>query len=239
MKGQEIHAMLHRPSILTLPLLALPSATLVVQVVLALVGLLLSVGPLVADEPQPELRRELLKRREVDQRARRAYLLYLKKVGTGGNAEAGQADRDTFRRKAEAAQAIDRENTAWMKQVVAEHGWPTRSMVGEDGANAAWLLVQHADADPAFQRECLDLMSKLSADDVNAMNVAYLTDRVLLAEGHKQRYGTQFATVDGKQRPRPLEDPKNVDRRRAEVGLGTLAEYEQLMERMHGGNSRK
>ncbi len=69
--------MVRRPSIL---ILALPRATLVVQVVLALVGLLLSVGPLVADEPQPELRRELLKRREVDQRARRAYLLHLRAI---------------------------------------------------------------------------------------------------------------------------------------------------------------
>jgi hypothetical protein len=211
-------------------------ARLAALMVLVLVGL--SVENFAAVEPlrQPELRRELLKRREVDQGARRAYLHYLNKVGANADeSRASQADRDAFRRTAEAAQAIDRENTAWLKQVVAEHGWPTRSMVGDDGSNAAWLLVQHADADPAFQRECLDLMTRLSAEEVLPMNVAYLTDRVLLAEGKKQVYGTQFAEIEGKQQPRPLEDPEHVDERRAEVGLPSLEEYTRLIEQTHGG----
>lgn len=35
--------------------------------------------------------------------------------------------------------------------VIAEVGWPGRSMVGDDGASAAWLPVQHAGTDPVFQ----------------------------------------------------------------------------------------
>ena len=33
---------------------------------------------------------------------------------------------------------------------------------------------------------------------------------------------------------RPIEDPDNVDERRANVGLGTLEEYRQMM-RSHAG----
>jgi hypothetical protein len=56
--------------------------------------------------------------------------------------------------------SVDAGNLAWLKETVAEVGWPGRSMVGEDGAHAAWLLAQHADRDPAFQRRCLDLVTQ-------------------------------------------------------------------------------
>lgn len=36
------------------------------------------------------------------------------------------------------------ENTAWLRRLVSVRGWPGRSMVAEDGADAAWLLLQHA-----------------------------------------------------------------------------------------------
>ena len=65
-------------------------------------------------------------------------------------------------------------------------------------------------------------------------NVASLTDRVLLAEGTKQRYGTQVTVVDGKWTPRPLEDEAHVDKRRAAAGLSPLAEYLKLIEREYG-----
>lgn len=52
-------------------------------------------------------------------------------------------------------------------------------------------------------------------------DLAYLTDRVLLAEGQPQEYGTQVR--DG--RPRELRAPESVDERRAAVGLEPLAAY--------------
>ena len=111
--------------------------------------------------------------------------------------------------------------------------------MGDDGANAAWLLVQHADADPKFQRRCLDLMTQLPGDQVPKTKVAYLTDRVLLAEGKKQIYGTQFTQQDGKWAPRPLEDEKNVEQRRAEAGLPPLDEYIRQLEKTYGPAAAK
>lgn len=32
-------------------------------------------------------------------------------------------------------------------------GRPGKSLMGDDGANAAWPLVQHAGSDPVFQRQ--------------------------------------------------------------------------------------
>ena len=96
-------------------------------------------------------------------------------------------------------------------EIVERHGWPTFTLVGKDGAKAAWLLVQHADLSPKFQRKCLDLMTKCTRDEIFPDDLAYLTDRVLLAEGKNQVYGTQFTMANGKCKPRPLEDEANVD----------------------------
>ena len=116
--------------------------------------------------------------------------------------------------------AIDADNLAWLKEVVAEVGWPGESMVGEDGAHAAWLLAQHADQDPAFQRRCLELLTQaVASGDAAAAALAYLTDRVLLVEGKAQEYGTQFVGRESGWTPRRLRDPETVDERRATCRL--------------------
>ncbi len=99
-------------------------------------------------------------------------------------------------------------------------------LAGEDGAHAAWLLAQHADSDPAFQRRCLDLLTAaVERGEATIVQQAYLTDRVLLHEGKPQEYGTQAIARDGRFEPRKLRDPDHVDQRRASVGLGSLARY--------------
>ena len=188
----------------------------------------------------PALRRELLRRLKVDQDARHAMLQWMSQHAPGGVATGRLPASQQARYKKLVAQArlIDQQNTRWMNEIVERQGWPTKSLVGPDGATAAWLLVQHADADPKFQRKCLGLMTGLPNDEVSRQDIAYLTDRVLLAEGKKQIYGTQFMTVDGKLTPRPLEDEANVDQRRAEVGLSSLADYIKLLEQQPGAPSK-
>jgi hypothetical protein len=77
--------------------------------------------------------------------------------------EQDQAPRGTPEPDFETMVSVDADNLAWLKDVVTEVGWPGRSMVGEDGAHAAWLLAQHADQDPAFQRGCLELLTQAVA----------------------------------------------------------------------------
>lgn len=124
---------------------------------------------------------------------------------------------------------VDFENTQWLKAHVAEKGWPKYSEVGEKAANAAWLLVQHADHDPAFQLQVLRLMEPmLATKEVSPGDYAYLYDRIMLKLTGKQRYATQFWCKDGKMQPRPLEQPEKVDELRAAMGLGPLDEYRQF-----------
>jgi hypothetical protein len=99
-----------------------------------------------------------------------------------------------------------------------------------DGTEAAFLLVQHADADRPFQKEMLPLVEKAyHAGALRGQEFALLTDRVRVAEGKPQVYGTQ-AKFQGKEViPDPIEDAAQVDKRRAAVGLPPLAEYLKMM----------
>ncbi len=130
--------------------------------------------------------------------------------------------------------SIDVANTQRMKEVVVQMGCPTRSKVGRRASEMAWLLVQHADHDRAFQQTCLALMKAQAAGEVSPANIAYLEDRVRVGEGRPQVYGTQFyADEAGKVGPRPIEDPDHVDARRKAVGLQPLSDYAREVEQSY------
>lgn len=119
---------------------------------------------------------------------------------------------------------IDRRNTERLKEIVAEFGWPRRSVFGDRAAHIAWLIVQHA-PDHEFQRACLKRMKELGPDEVEARDTAYLEDRLRVHEGRPQLYGTQFTWENGELVPSPIEDDARLDERRRSVGLGPFAEY--------------
>jgi hypothetical protein len=121
---------------------------------------------------------------------------------------------------------IDARNQARMEAIIAEHGWPGKTLVGADGASAAWILVQHFS--PAFQEKCLPLLERaVAAGEATGRNYAYLLDRVRMHQGKPQTYGTQFRTRDGVTAVHPIEDPDHLDERRRAVGLGPWADYEK------------
>jgi Sulfotransferase family len=156
---------------------------------------------------RPEaLRADLLRRRDIDRASRAAY--------AGAPAEMARL------------MEMDSANTAWFGTIVEQLGWPGRSLVGEDGAEAAWLLAQHADLHPAFQKRCLGLLRQaVERGEASPADLAHLTDRVLLAEGEAQLYGTQLAIREGRYVPARLRDPETVDARRAAMGLEPIARH--------------
>lgn len=134
-------------------------------------------------------------------------------------------------------ESIDHRNTERMKDIIDEIGWPSISKVGKAGSSNAWLLVQHADHDLDFQKKCLELMKLEAEGEVSKRDIAYLEDRILTGQGMPQSYGTQFYTnSDGQLVPLPIQDPDNVDKRRAVMGLETLTENQKRMQKQYGRN---
>jgi hypothetical protein len=121
-------------------------------------------------------------------------------------------------------------NLEWLRLVLAQYGWPGRRLVGDEGSHGAWLLLQHADRDTTLQRTALQLLeTAVRAGDASRRDLAYLTDRVRVAEGRPQVYGTQLQYDSrGCAAPKPSEEPARLDERRASVGLEPIAEYVQM-----------
>lgn len=121
----------------------------------------------------------------------------------------------------------DGARTERLKEIVAEHGWPGISLVGEDGEDAAWAIAQHSDLEPGFQSDALALLrAAVAADDASPGNLAYLEDRVAVGEGRPQLYGTQVGCgEDGPEPATPIRDEDGLDERRSSAGLAPIEDY--------------
>jgi GNAT superfamily N-acetyltransferase len=122
-------------------------------------------------------------------------------------------------------EAVHRENARRLEAIVSAHGWPGRSLVGEDGEEAAWLILQHAIGEPELQRKGLRWLEEAArAGEAPAWQAATLKDRIRAFEGRKQLYGTQVGWKDdGTLGPDPdIEELEGADERRRRVGLSDL-----------------
>ncbi|MBK6365235.1 MAG: hypothetical protein IPG18_18420 [Saprospiraceae bacterium] len=111
-------------------------------------------------------------------------------------------------------------------EILDKHGWVGPDKVGGQANQTLFLVIQHADL--ATQQKYLPMMREaVKNKNANSNSLALLEDRVALREGRKQMYGSQIGYDDktNKSYVLPLEDPDNVDKRRAEVGLGLLSDY--------------
>jgi hypothetical protein len=131
--------------------------------------------------------------------------------------------------------ALDARNTKDLKELLAIHSWFTIGKFGAEADDNAWLLAQHADQDREFQHRVLAILEPLVAKgETNPKHYAYLFDRLAVSLGRPdaqkpQRYGTQGRCVGkGKWEPFEVEDPANLDKRRASVGLPPEDEYKKV-----------
>lgn len=123
---------------------------------------------------------------------------------------------------------IDTDNRRWLKTVLKKIGWFRISVYGRAASNTAWLLVQHGDQDPAWQKQILrDIKPMVAQGEVSGIDVAYLEDRIAAAEGRPQIYGIQGLCKDGAWTPFAIADPDHVDERRKIIGLEPLADYQK------------
>jgi len=117
-------------------------------------------------------------------------------------------------------------NLIKVKKILDEYGWLGPDVIGGTGNITLFLVIQHADQ--ATQEKYLPMMREAAKNGkAPPGNLALLEDRVALGQGKRQIYGSQIG-LDKETNSYyilPLEDPDNVDRRRASVDLEPLAQY--------------
>ena len=160
-----------------------------------------------------DLQRELLAMREADLRVR-------EDLARAGELESGYHPR---------MELVHRQNAERLRALVAEHGWPGTALVGDDGAEAAWLVLQHSIGEPEMQRGYLPLLLEAATrGEIPRWQPAYLADRICFFEGRPQIYGTHSDWNDeGVMAICPLEVPERVNDLRAGVGLPPLDSSKQ------------
>jgi hypothetical protein len=131
---------------------------------------------------------------------------------------------------------VVRENVAWLRQVIAERGWPGRSLVGEDGVDAAWLILQHAGSGVAsigtpenleFQSSCVPLLRQaVEAGEAHPRHLAHIVDNLRMRAGRSPEYAvlaSAFTAENGRVSLTSDLDPIAIDEKRREIGLAELA----------------
>jgi hypothetical protein len=122
---------------------------------------------------------------------------------------------------------IDGVNNPRIKKIINDFGYPTQKLIGKQAMDSFYILVQHQDFDLELQKECLKNC------DFQPKYMAHLTDRVLVNSGKKQIYGTQYHR-DKKLNsvPWPIEDIKNLEKRRKSTGLESFKEERENMKKL-------
>ena len=138
-------------------------------------------------------------------------------------------ERDQKTRKhgdsAQYIRMIDSSNLIMIEALIKSYGWPGKSFVGPRGNSTVFLVIQHADL--PIQEKYLPLLIKSVADSQSRpSDLALLQDRILMRTGKQQLYGSQVVPnkSTGAWEFYPIEDEKNVNKRRAAMGLHPIEE---------------
>ena len=116
------------------------------------------------------------------------------------------------------------ENNKEILDLLDRYGWPTASAVTEFAAAGAALIINHTNHEIRSKYFPM-LETAFKQGEAQPLRYAKMRDRLLVEEGKKQVYGTQWKFKDSGREPYPIEDPEHVDKRRAEIGLGPLSDY--------------
>ncbi|WP_160716377.1 DUF6624 domain-containing protein [Chitinophaga solisilvae] len=122
---------------------------------------------------------------------------------------------------------IDLESAESVKKIIDEHGWLGKDKIGKEANEMLFLAIQHVD-DSVAQTKYLPILAEaIKSKAAEPWQYAFLTDRLLMNQGKKQRYGTQTIISDKEYGGYivPLENPDQVDELRQEMGLESLKEY--------------
>ena len=139
---------------------------------------------------------------------------------------AALADWDEAPDEAAALLAVNAANVERLGEIVDEHGWPGLRLVGADGADAAWMLGQHADRSNDLRRAWLaELADAVQTGDADPRHLATMADRTEVVAGEPQQYGTIVMLADDGEVefPVPVADAGRLDGRRLALGLPGLA----------------
>ncbi len=134
-------------------------------------------------------------------------------------AEVYRKDQEV-RRGAGDMMTVDQENRRTVISILEKCGFPNADEVELRSYNAIFFVLQHSPG-PIMGYYYRNVEQAVNNGKINRSTFALMQDRLLMGFGYKQVYGTQILNDQLYE----LQDPDNVNVRRAEVGLGPIETY--------------
>lgn len=126
---------------------------------------------------------------------------------------------------------VDSLNLKRIEQLIKQHGYVGKTLVGEPTNEAMWYVIQHSDKIEKYFRLIKEAGRK---NEIPKTLVAKMEDRLLVSKGKEQKYGTQAAgrlikNADPSKDQYflyiiPIKNPDGVNKRRKEKGFDTTIE---------------
>lgn len=117
-------------------------------------------------------------------------------------------------------------NEIKVREMLDTYGWPDSSQIGENGNRTICNVIQHSDN--SIRIMYLPLMRQAVQDKkLEARYLVRAEDRIATERGDLQIYGGQMKYYPETKTFNvwPVYDPININKRRAEIGLGTIEEH--------------
>jgi hypothetical protein len=127
---------------------------------------------------------------------------------------------------------LHNQNAVALQEIIDQIGFPTVDKVGKQAADAAFTIVQHAIEQPLFMNNCLQLLQNIKNPILQVqLQMAFLSDRIAIFQNKAQQFGTQFDWDEtGKMCPNTIDDLRQVNIRRNNIGLNSIEEQTLLMQ---------
>ena len=115
-------------------------------------------------------------------------------------------------------------NERKVKHILDTYGWPTKEMAGEQGNWTICNVIQHSDN--AVRIQYLPMMRQaVKEKKLEPRFLVRAEDRIATERGDLQIYGGQMKYYPETESFNlwPVFDPENIDKRRTEIGLDSIA----------------
>ncbi len=117
-------------------------------------------------------------------------------------------------------------NEKRIKEILDKNGWPDKNIIGEQGNWTICNVIQHSENE--IRIKYLPMMRQAVKDKkLEARFLVRAEDRIATERGDPQIYGGQMKYYPETKSFNvwPVYDPINIDKRRAKIGLGPIAEH--------------
>jgi hypothetical protein len=113
-----------------------------------------------------------------------------------------------------------------VKKIIQKYGWLGYDEIGNDCNLIMFNTIQKADLQTQITYFPI-VKAAVQNKKAHKVHEVYLQDRIYLNQGRHQIYGSQVLLDPETEKyfVLPLDEPENVDKRRAEVGLQPMVDY--------------